>query len=173
MALKVITYPDRRLKKVSTKVDSFDERLHQLLDDMYETMIKEGGVGLAAIQVGVDKRILIVNISDENKEQNRDELYEIINPEVKEHSGTIEHQEGCLSVPKFYENITRFEHITLEYQDRNGEKHELEADGMLSIAIQHEIDHLNGKLFIDRLSYSKRKKFEKEYKKLHKKQKKS
>lgn len=171
MLLQIVTYPDKRLKTKSTEVEDFDDELHTLLDNMYETMLENNGVGLAAIQVGVSKKILLINIPDENGEQNRDELYEIINPSIKESSGITQHQEGCLSVPEFYEDIERFENITLKYQDRYGEKLQIEATEMLSIALQHEIDHLNGKLFIDKLPYGKRKKFEKEYKKLLKQKK--
>jgi len=138
---------------------------------MYETMIENNGVGLAAIQVGVASRILLINIPDDEGIQNRDELYEIINPTIKEANGTTLHQEGCLSVPEFYEDIERFETLVLTYQNRDGKECQIEATEMLSIALQHEIDHLDGKLFIDKLPYGKRKKFEKEYKKLLKQKK--
>jgi len=171
LLLQVVTYPDKRLKTKSAEVEEFNNELHSLLDNMYETMLENNGVGLAAIQVGVSKRILLINIPDEDGVQDRDKLYEIINPSIKETSGITQHQEGCLSVPEFYEDIERFENITLNYQDRHGEKLQIEATEMLSIALQHEIDHLNGKLFIDKLPYGKRKKFEKEYKKLLKQKK--
>jgi len=171
LLLSVVTYPDKRLKKISTDVEEFGEELHSLLDNMYETMIEKNGIGLAAIQVGIDQRVLIINIPDEEGVQHRENLLEIINPVIKETQGTTEHQEGCLSVPEFYEDITRYENLILEYQDRDAATCTIEAKELLSIAIQHEIDHLDGKLFIDKLSYSKRKKFEKEYKKLQKQKK--
>lgn len=171
MLLQVVTYPDKRLKTKSTEVEEFNNELHSLLDNMYETMLENNGVGLAAIQVGISKKILLINVPDEDGTQDRDNLYEIINPVIEETSGITQHQEGCLSVPEFYEDIERFENITLSYQNRYGEKLKIEATEILSIAIQHEIDHLNGKLFIDKLPYGKRKKFEKEYKKLLKQKK--
>ena len=133
---------------------------------MYETMIAKNGIGLAAIQTGEAKRILIINLVDEeSKEQRKEDLLEIINPKILRKEGEIIYQEGCLSVPGYYEDVKRAEFITLEYQDRFGERKELEADGLLSVAIQHEMDHLDGHLFIERIGYNKRKKFDKEYKK--------
>ena len=133
---------------------------------MYETMIAKNGIGLAAIQTGEAKRILIVNLVDEeSKKQRKEDLLEIINPKILRKEGEIIYQEGCLSVPGYYEDVKRAEFITLEYQDRFGERKELEADGLLSVAIQHEMDHLDGHLFIERIGYNKRKKFDKEYKK--------
>ena len=133
---------------------------------MYETMIAKNGIGLAAIQTGEAKRILIVNLFDEeSKEQHKENLLEIINPKILRKEGEIIYQEGCLSVPGYYEDVKRAEFMTLEYQDRFGERRELEAEGLLSVAIQHEMDHLDGHLFIERIGYNKRKKFDKEYKK--------
>jgi len=173
MKLNIVEYPDRRLKEKSIKVTKFDDKLFDLLDSMYDIMMESNGIGLAAIQVAHAKQVLILNIPNENDEQLKENLLEIINPVIVEKSGETTYQEGCLSVPKFYEDIKRYEKITLKYQDRHGEHKELEADGLLSIAIQHEIDHLNGILFIDKLSYSRRKKFEKEYKKMLKERKKA
>ena len=173
MKLNIVEYPDRRLKTKSVEVIEFNEKLSKLLDAMYTMMMKSNGIGLAAIQVAHAKRVLILNIPDDNDEQNQENLLEIINPVITSQSGETVYQEGCLSVPKFYEDIKRFEKITLDYQDRYGEVKTIEADGLLSIAIQHEIDHLNGLLFIDKLSYSRRKKFEKEYKKMLKERKNS
>ncbi|MEA1919065.1 MAG: peptide deformylase [Campylobacterota bacterium] len=165
MQLPIVVYPDKRLKKISTEVTVFDATLHSFLDDMYETMMSSNGIGLAAIQVGNPIRVLILNLPDDEGEQSKDNLIEVINPEIKTLEGSIFYQEGCLSVPGFYEDIERYEHIVLAYQDRDGNKKTLKADELLSVAIQHEIDHLNGKLFIEKLAYSRRKKFEKEYKK--------
>lgn len=173
MQLTIVEYPNKKLREVSQEVKVFDEKLHQLLDAMYPLMIETNGIGLAAIQVGHATRVLILNIPDEEGEQPRENLLEIINPVVTHKDGEAVYQEGCLSVPKFYEDISRFETLTLNYQDRNGNTKTLEADGLLSIAIQHEMDHLEGILFIDKLSYSRRKKFEKEYKRMLKERKSS
>ena len=166
MILEILTYPNKKLFVKSLEVKVFDEGLHKFLDDMYETMIAKNGIGLAAIQTGEARRILIVNLVDEeSKEQRKEDLLEIINPKILRKEGEIIYQEGCLSVPGYYEDVKRAEFITLEYQDRFGERQELEADGLLSVAIQHEMDHLDGHLFIERIGYNKRKKFDKEYKK--------
>lgn len=165
MLLPIITYPNKLLKTLSTDVAMFDEQLHTFLDNMYETMMHNNGIGLAAIQVAMPIRALILCIPDEEGTQNPSNLLEIINPRIISTSGTSTYQEGCLSVPGFYEDIQRYESLTLHYHNRHGEPCSLEANELLSIAIQHEMDHLNGKLFIDHLSYSKRKKFEKELKK--------
>jgi len=172
MVREIVIYPDRRLKLISKEITSFDKGLYTLLDDMYDTMISKKGVGLAAIQIGVDLRALIINIPpDDSKgedEQPRENTLEIINPRFVKSSGKCKHQEGCLSIPGVYEDIERFEEITLEYYDRHGEKHSIKDNDFLAIAIQHEIDHLNGKVFIEKLSFIKRKKFEKEWKKRNK-----
>lgn len=164
MKLKIVEYPDKRLKEVSKDVEIFDEELHELLDSMYEFMLESNGIGLAAIQVDYAKNLLLLNIPDENDEQSKENLIEVINPVFIKKDGETTYQEGCLSVPGFYEDVKRFDSVSIEYQDRFGNKQTLDAEGLLSIAIQHEIDHLNGILFIDKLSYSRRKKFEKEYK---------
>lgn len=164
MKLKIVEYPDKRLKEVSKDVKIFDEELHELLDSMYEFMLESNGIGLAAIQVDYAKNLLLLNIPDENDEQSKENLIEVINPVFIKKDGETTYQEGCLSVPGFYEDVKRFDSVSIEYQDRFGNKQTLDAEGLLSIAIQHEIDHLNGILFIDKLSYSRRKKFEKEYK---------
>ena len=167
----IVIYPDPRLKRVSETIEHFDAELHALLEDMYETMIAKNGVGLAAIQIGIPKRILIVNVpidGDEGEEpiQLPENTLEIINPVITYRSEEmVDFEEGCLSVPGYYADITRHAMITLEYQDRHGQTHRIEDDEFLSIALQHEIDHLDGKLFIEKLSFTKRKKFEKEWKK--------
>lgn len=173
MKLKIVEYPDKKLKEKSLKVVKFDETLHELLDSMYPLMMETNGIGLAAIQVAHAKQVLILNIPDEEGEQVKENLIEMINPVITSKKGEAVYQEGCLSVPNFYEDITRDAEVTVNYQDRNGNTKRLDADGLLSIAIQHEMDHLEGKLFIDKLSYSRRKKFEKEYKKLQKEKKNS
>lgn len=173
MILPIVTYPDKRLKLVSKPVTEFNADLHTFLDDMYETMIKTNGIGLAAIQVDRAIDVLIVNLPNDDEEGRQDKanLLEIINPTITYSEGTTVYQEGCLSVPKFYEDVERFEKIGITYQDRYGNECSLEAEGLLSIAIQHEIDHLLGKLFIEKLSYARRKKFEKEYKRMQKEKK--
>lgn len=173
MQLKIVEYPDKRLKLVSKEVTCFDEKLHKLLDAMHPFMLKTNGIGLAAIQVEHPIRALILNIPDEDGEQPQENLLEIINPVITKKDGETSYQEGCLSVPKFYEDVTRYETITLNYQDREGNTHTIDADGLLAIALQHEMDHLEGILFIDHLSYARRKKFEKEYKRMLKERKKA
>lgn len=171
MKLTIVEYPDKRLKEKSKIVEKFDKELHKLLDAMYDSMIDSNGIGLAAIQVGHAKQVLLLNIPDDNDAQSRDALIEMINPLITLSEGEIVYQEGCLSVPSFYEDISRFERVCVNYQDRDGNTKSIEAEGLLSVAIQHEIDHLKGILFIDKLSYSRRKKFEKEYKKAQKEKK--
>ena len=168
MVRDIVIYPDKRLKRISKEVLTFDNELHNLLEDMYDTMVSKNGVGLAAIQIGVEKRVLIINLPDENDDDAlpvKSETLEIINPIFIKKEGSCKHQEGCLSIPGVYEDIERSEHIVLEYQDRYGEKKTIENNNFLAIAIQHEIDHLDGKVFIEKLSILKRKKFEKEWKK--------
>ncbi len=168
MKLPIVTYPDKRLKLVSKAVETFDADLHAFLDDMYETMLGSNGIGLAAIQVANPIDVLIINIPDEEGNQNKEDLLEIINPSITASQGSTFFQEGCLSVPGFYEDVERFEKITVAYQDRHGNDCTLEAEGLLAVALQHEMDHLAGKLFIEKLTYTRRKKFEKEYKRLQK-----
>jgi peptide deformylase len=173
MKLTIVEYPDKKLREMSKEVQSFDAKLHKLLDSMYPIMMNTNGIGLAAIQVAHPIRALILNIPDEDGEQPKENLLEIINPVVTHKGGESVYQEGCLSVPHFYEDIKRFETIIINYQDRDANTKTLEADGLLAIAIQHEIDHLEGVLFIDKLPYSRRKKFEKEYKRMQKEKKSS
>jgi len=171
MKLNIVTYPDKILRQKSAEVEKFDSELHKLLDSMYPIMMTTNGIGLAAIQVAHPKRVLIINIPDEDDIQSDENLIEMINPVLTEKTGSTTYQEGCLSVPTFYEEIDRFEEVRVNYQDRHGNTKTLEANGLLSIAIQHEMDHLDGILFIDKLSYSRRKKFEKEYKRYQKEKK--
>ena len=172
MIREIIVYPDKRLKLRSEEVESFDVQLHTLLDDMYETMQAKNGVGLAAIQIAVPKRVLIINIPIEVEEdaldQPKDNTLEMINPVIVKSHGIEKYQEGCLSVPGFYEDIERFKSIEVTYFDREGNPQSIQSDTFLAIALQHEIDHLDGKLFVEKLSFIKRKKFEKEWKKKYK-----
>ena len=165
MIRQIITYPDKRLFLRSSEVEKFDDEIHRLLDDMYETMRAKNGIGLAAIQVAVPLRALIINLPDEEGNQYEEDLLEIINPKIIEAKGSTVYTEGCLSVPEYFDDIERAEWIKVEYQDRHGDTHTLEADGLLAVALQHEMDHLDGHLFIEKLPYLKRKKFEKEWKK--------
>ena len=168
MVREIVVYPDKRLKLISKEVESFNGALHDLLDDMYETMRARNGVGLAAIQVSVDIRALIINIpledADGDHDQPKENTLEMINPVILQKDGSEIFQEGCLSIPGVYEEVERAKHVKVEYFDREGNKHIIEDNDFLAIAIQHEMDHLDGKVFIEKLSYIKRKKFEKEWK---------
>jgi peptide deformylase len=169
MILEVLKYPHKTLKKTSKEVTQFDSKLGELLDNMYDTMLEFNGIGLASVQIGVLKRVLILNPIREDEIQHKEDLLEIINPIITERSGEMTYQEGCLSVPELYEDITRNNHVELTYQSRDGKTHNIVLEDLMAIAVQHEIDHINGKLFIERLPMLKRKKFEKEWKKANKK----
>ncbi len=169
MIREIITYPNKLLRTKSSDVQKFDEELHTLLDDMYETMIHSSGVGLAAIQVAIPLNVLIINLPNEEEIQDKEDLIEAINPIITHKDGVQTFVEGCLSVPGFNEEVKRADHIVVEYFDRHGEKQIMETDGFLSVAWQHEMEHLSGHLFIENLSIIKRKKFEKEWKKKLKK----
>ena len=164
MIREVITYPNKLLRLKSKDVEKFDSELHTLLDDMYDTMIHQKGVGLAAIQVAVPLNVLVINIPNEDDVQEKDALIEAINPVITHKDGTQVFTEGCLSVPGFSEDVTRAEHIIVEYFNRFGEKQTMECEDFLAVAWQHEMEHLSGHLFIENLSFLKRKKFEKEWK---------
>ena len=172
MVREIVVYPDKRLKIISREVESFDGALHDLLDDLYDTMRVSNGVGLAAIQVGIDLRALIINVplevEDGEHDQPKENTLEMINPLIVEKDGTEKFQEGCLSIPGVYEDVERAKHVKVEYFDRDGNKQVIEDDDFLAVAMQHEIDHLDGKVFIEKLSYIKRKKFEKEWKRKQK-----
>ncbi len=170
MIKEILTYPNPILRKKSKDVEVFDEKLHTLLDDMYDSMVHYSGVGLASIQIGLPLNILIINIPVENP-QNEDEdiqlqenLIEAINPVITHKDGEQVFMEGCLSVPGFNAEVTRAEHIVVEYFDRFGEKQTMETNDFLAVAWQHEMEHLSGHLFVENLSFLKRKKFEKEWK---------
>ena len=168
MIQDIVVYPDKRLKEISTTVTDFKEELHTLLENMYDTMVNKKGVGLAAIQIGVAQRVLIINLPESDTDDviiKKEDTLEIINPVFISMNGSCKNQEGCLSVPGFYEDIERASHIVMEYQNRHGEKKIIDNQDFLAIALQHEMDHLNGKVFIEKLSFIKRKKFEKEWKK--------
>jgi peptide deformylase len=161
--LPIITLPDPLLRKVSTPVERVDSEILKLADDMLETMYDAPGVGLAAVQAGVLKRLVVLDVSDED---DTPRPLTLINPEIlKTSDNTRVHEEGCLSIPDFRLDIERPAIITVGYIDRDGKKQELEADGLLATAIQHEVDHLNGKLIIDFLSRLKRDMVVKRFKK--------
>ena len=166
MIREVITYPNKLLRLKSKDVEQFDNKLHTLLDDMYETMMAQSGVGLAAIQVAIPLNVLIINLPNEDDIQDKNDLIEAINPVITHKDGTQIFTEGCLSVPGFSEDVTRAQHIIVEYFDRNGEKQTMECEDFLAVAWQHEMEHLAGHLFIENLSIIKRKKFEKEWKRM-------
>jgi peptide deformylase len=165
MIREILVYPNKILREVSKDVTLFDSSLYALLDDMYDTMLSKEGIGLAAIQIGIPLNVLIINLVDEEGVQKPENLYEIINPVIVEKNGVTVYQEGCLSVPGYYDEVERAESIKLSYFDKEGKQHEEFFEGLMAIAVQHEMDHLNGRLFIEKLSYLKRKKFEKEWKK--------
>jgi len=156
MILDILKYPDKRLRTIAKPVVSVDETIRQQVKDMFETMYEAPGIGLAATQVNFHQRIIVIDISDQCNEP-----ICLINPEVIEKSGEIEWEEGCLSVPDYYENIIRANDIKVQAINQNGETFELEASEMLSVCIQHEIDHLDGILFVDHLSKLKQKRLKK------------
>ncbi len=150
--LTILEYPDPRLRTKASPVEVVDDGIRRLVDDMLETMYAAKGVGLAATQVDVHQRILVTDVSEE-----RNQPRAFINPEILTCAGSVEAEEGCLSVPGIYDKLsTRSERITVRALDRDGKAFEIEAEGLLSICIQHEIDHLDGKLFVDYLSDLKR-----------------
>jgi peptide deformylase len=149
--LTILEFPDPRLRKTATPVAVVDDALRQLIDDMLETMYAAPGIGLAASQVDVHKRLLVTDVSADNSAP-----YALINPVILEKDGVTVSEEGCLSVPGYYEDVERAEHVRVRYQDRNGEQVEAEMGGLLAVCVQHEIDHLDGKLFVDYLSEAKR-----------------
>lgn len=145
--LPILEYPDPRLKKVASPVTVFDASIKRLVDDMAETMYAAPGIGLAATQVDVHKRVIVIDVS-----QDKSDLKVIINPEIVAASGQAIGEEGCLSVPEYYDRVTRAERVTLKAQDASGTPYTLEADGLLAVCIQHEMDHLQGKVFVEYLS---------------------
>lgn len=161
--LQVLHYPDERLRTVAKPVAAVTSDIKQLVEDMLQTMYAENGIGLAATQVNVHQRVVVIDVSDD-----RDQPQVFINPEIIARSGDTTYEEGCLSVPQSYAKVERAAQVTVKAQDKNGEWFELAADGLLAICLQHELDHLQGKLFIDYLSPLKRerirKKLEKEAK---------
>ncbi len=149
--LPILHYPDARLRKTAKPVSEVNDEIRRLIDDMFETMYDAPGIGLAATQVNVHLRLLVADISE-----HKDQPLVFINPELLATDGQEQTEEGCLSVPGIYESVKRASRIRVSALDRNGDRFELEAEGMLAVCIQHEIDHLDGKLFVDYLSEMKR-----------------
>lgn len=145
--LPILQYPDERLHTVAQPVAQVDERIRQLAADMAETMYEARGIGLAATQIDVHERVVVIDVSEE-----RDKLLVLINPQITAKEGETVYEEGCLSIPGIYDKVTRAERISVNYTDLDGQAQSLEADGLLAICVQHEIDHLDGKLFVEYLS---------------------
>ncbi len=161
--LKILEFPDPRLRTVAKAVTQFDASLLQLIGDMTDTMYEADGVGLAATQVDVHKRVVVIDVSEE-----RNAPMVFVNPEITVlDQCTREVKEGCLSVPGFYEPVTRPEHVLVRAQDQHGNAFELQPDGLLAVCIQHEMDHLNGKLFVDYVSALKRQRIRSKLEKQH------
>lgn len=158
--LQILYHPDERLRKMSKPVEVFDESLQTLIDDMFETMYAAKGVGLAAPQIGINIRLSVVDVSPDHHERQV-----FINPEIVSSKGKEKFKEGCLSVPGALEVVERAKQVTVKALDRHGQPFEIECDGLLAECLQHEIDHLNGKLFIDLLSPIKRERARKDLEK--------
>ncbi|GAA6136094.1 peptide deformylase [Oceaniserpentilla sp. 4NH20-0058] len=161
--LEILEFPDPRLRKIAKPVETVTDEHRQLIKDMFETMYDAPGIGLAATQIDVHEQIIVMDLSEDKSEPRV-----FINPSLTILEGNKEKmQEGCLSVPGFYEDIERVEHCLINATDENGKAYELEAEGLLAVCIQHEMDHLNGKLFVDYLSNMKRDRIRKKLEKQH------
>lgn len=163
--LDVLHFPDERLRTRAKPVEAVDASIRELVDDMFETMYDAPGIGLAATQVNVHKRVIVIDVSE-----HRDQPLVFINPELLSLDGVEETEEGCLSVPGIYEKVRRAERIRVRALNREGESFEMDADGLLAVCIQHEIDHLDGKLFVDYLSDLKRQRIRKKLSKVQRHQ---
>lgn len=161
--LEILEYPDPRLRTVAVRIDKVDDALRTLALDMIETMYGAPGIGLAASQINVHRRLVVIDVSEQ-----QDAPLILINPEYVVTGAPMEYQEGCLSVPGYYENVTRFDKIQVSALNEQGEALAFEATDLLAICIQHEIDHLDGKLFVDYLSSLKRTRIKKKLEKQHK-----
>lgn len=161
--LNILEFPDERLRKKAVKVQTVDDKIKNLVDDMLETMYESRGVGLAATQVNVHLRVIVIDVSEQ-----KDTPLCLINPEIIEKDGVEESEEGCLSVPGFFEKVKRAEHIKVKALDKDGKTYEFEARDLLAVCVQHEIDHLDGKLFVDYISPLKRQRIKKKLEKIHK-----
>lgn len=145
--LPILRFPDPRLKKVATRVEKVDENIRSLAQDMAETMYEAPGIGLAATQVDVHKQVIVIDISE-----TRDQLLVLVNPELVESDGMQTGEEGCLSVPGIYDKVERAERVIVRYLDLDGQAQTIESDGLLAVCLQHEMDHLQGKVFVEHLS---------------------
>ncbi|HKE95246.1 MAG TPA: peptide deformylase [Povalibacter sp.] len=163
--LPILEFPDPRLRTRAQPVEQVDGALRKLIDDMFETMYAAPGIGLAATQVNVHKRVLVIDISE-----SRNERLALVNPEILSREGVEETEEGCLSVPGVYDKVKRADRIRVRALNREGKQIEFDADGLLAVCIQHEIDHLDGKLFVDYLSELKRTRIRKKLEKEHRDQ---
>tara|TARA_B100001093_G_scaffold380806_1_gene366290 strand:- start:57 stop:605 length:549 start_codon:yes stop_codon:yes gene_type:complete len=162
--LEVLHFPDKRLRKIAVPVKKVDNEIKNIIEQMFLTMYEEKGIGLAATQVNIHKRIIVIDVSE-----NKDKKIFLINPEIISLSDDIDTmEEGCLSVPGFYETVSRPKTVKVSSLDYDGKQIEIKANGLLSTCIQHEIDHLNGKLFVDHISSLKRSRIEKKITKLRK-----
>jgi len=161
--LDILRFPDPRLRTNAAAVEEVSDAVRILIDDMLETMYDAPGIGLAATQVNVHQQIVVIDVSED-----KNQPYCFINPEITQRDGEEVCEEGCLSVPEYYAEVQRAEHITVKALDRDGKAFELEADGLLAVCIQHELDHLKGKLFVDYLSPLKQKRLQKKFAKLAK-----
>jgi len=160
---KIVYYPDPILRKKTTRIQDIDDEIKTLAEDMLETMYENKGIGLAAPQIGILKKIVTVDISGPEKRENPMVL---INPEIYEKQGEVEGEEGCLSLPGFRCNVKRAEKIKVRFLDVDGKEHDISADELMSVCIQHEVDHLNGRLIIDYAGKLKRSMYEKKLKKI-------
>lgn len=154
--LRILEFPDPKLRTRASPVEQVDDDLRKLIDDMFETMYAAPGIGLAATQVDVHKRLLIADVSVE-----KDDPHVLINPVMLQKDGLAVSEEGCLSVPGYYEEVERAEHVRVRYLDRDGNECEEDFEGILGVCVQHEMDHLDGKLFVDYLSEAKRQRIRK------------
>jgi peptide deformylase len=161
--LPILEYPDPRLKKVATLVGAVTAEIRKLVADMAETMYAAPGVGLAATQVNVHKQVIVIDVSE-----HRDELRVFINPELLDAEGEAESEEGCLSVPGYYDKVSRAARVRVRAQNGRGESYELAAEGLLAVCVQHEMDHLRGKVFVEYLSPLKRARLKSRLRKKHK-----
>lgn len=166
--LNILHYPDPRLRERAKPVEEIDGSMREIIKDMFETMYKAPGIGLAAVQVGLPVQLAVIDVSDEKNEPRV-----FINPEIVHRAGDVKSEEGCLSVPGYYDVITRSEQVAVKALDEHGNSFQLEADGLLAICIQHEIDHLNGRLFIDRLSDLKRRRVRRQMNRAHREERKT
>src|SRR5688500_1604709 len=162
--LKILQYPDERLHTVADRVPEVTDEIRALVRDMAETMYAAPGIGLAATQVDVHRRVIVIDVSD-----TRDQLLVLINPEITSRSGESDYEEGCLSVPGVFGKVPRAERVTVEALNRNGEPFKLDADGLLSVCIQHEMDHLLGKVFVEYWSRMKQSRLQAKFRKQRRK----